>query len=127
VIVQESLTSRHFTIRRRKAPFTTIKLYTRILPGNVRELQNEIMRLITLSEGECRDGLMNLSDKTFSFDMNTTENGSALCGLVAEYEKKLILKTLKALKIPVTTLKNKIRLHRIDRPNLDADRPFLDD
>jgi DNA-binding NtrC family response regulator len=107
-------------------------------PGNVRELQNEIIKLITLNGGECGDGSAKLPDKFFSSEMNLSENGSALCGLVAEYEKKLILKTLeennwvkertaKALKIPVTTLKNKIKLHRIDRPNLDADRPFLDD
>ena len=100
-------------------------------PGNVRELQNEIIKLITLNGGECRDGSANLPDKFLSSvafsETNSPETSGALYGRVAEYEKKLILKTLeenewvkertaRALKVPVTTLKNKIRIYGIRRP-----------
>lgn len=99
--------------------------------GNVRELENEIVRLFSLKREENGDELKNLPDNFFSpgvfSDHHPPGTDHSLYDQIAQYEKDLILKkleenewikekTAKALKVPVTTLKNKIKMYGINRP-----------
>jgi len=99
-------------------------------PGNIRELQNEIMKLIVENNGNKlnRLSLSSRLHKNCEQSGNFSDKkGVPYHNRIAEYEKDLILKALeendwikekaaKALRIPVNTLKNKIKKNNICRP-----------
>jgi Nif-specific regulatory protein len=97
-------------------------------PGNVRELKNEIDKIAFSVINNEKFTLQLLSEKIINLrNCEGSENSSSLYGELGEIEKKKIIKALKkngwvkskaakALNLPVTTLKNKIKKYGIEHP-----------
>ena len=94
-------------------------------PGNIRELENELKRMVVLAQANDRDPCGFLSDKLVS--NQAFSNGTSLFDEVAEFEKEKIVEALgqcnwvklraaKVLGIPEATLRNKMKKHGISKP-----------
>lgn len=94
--------------------------------GNVRELENEIIKWISLKKEENGNEMKSLSDKFLSDDDDPPETSKTLNVHIKHIEKNLIIKALdengwvkskaaKTLGIPESTLKYKIKRYRISR------------
>lgn len=111
-------------------------------PGNIRELENEVKKLILLAnnEGVIVPSLVSsriLGEDQVEFDDNPDEeamfskDGFSLYKYLAEYEKRFIIKALKeqrgikkraadSLNIPESTLRLKLKQYNIDPKRLDV-------
>lgn len=116
-------------------------------PGNIRELENELKRMVVLSQAENGDPIRPLSEKLHKFSRRSPLGGEtdqsfsshgmdhesptkvSLFEEVAEFEKEKIIQVLaqcnwvklraaKSLRIPEATLRNKMKRHRIRAPGM---------
>ncbi|MGB8658058.1 MAG: sigma 54-interacting transcriptional regulator [Candidatus Zixiibacteriota bacterium] len=96
-------------------------------PGNVRELENEVKRLVAIKDGEAVVATDILAEK-FGIKEETSIKNLSLYEKVAAWEKQFILKALvennwvkktaaSSLSIPESSLRFKIKQHRIKTPN----------
>ena len=110
-------------------------------PGNIRELENEVKKLVLLANNEGPITLSLLSSRILGDDQKKvasepdeatfiTKDGFSLYEYMAEFEKRFIVKALReqrgvkkraadSLKIPESTLRLKLKQYDIDPKRLD--------
>jgi transcriptional regulator with GAF, ATPase, and Fis domain len=98
----------------------------------VRELENEIKRMVVLSQAGDRSPCRILSDKLTNPKGNADfSKGASLFQQVGEFEKEKIIEALKQsnwiklraarlLGIPEATIRNKMKKHKISQPILTS-------
>ena len=112
---------------------STVVVDDYLWPGNIRELENEIVKLIGGSNGDRVGGFSLPNSFRRERDKSVTssvekESGISFQEQVAEYEKRLIVKALKEanevktkaaeiLNIPLNTLISKIKKYSLNPPS----------